>query len=96
MRWQATFDRLDRISRERALTTAESVLLERCIDRIDSGQSERKGRPSAWSPEATARFADLIADGVSIRQAAVMCGRPQNSGITKFRQMKAQLGWQAC
>lgn len=90
---QDIFDRLDRLSRARALTDAESALLERVIVEMD-------GAPPppltyGWAPDQAARFFDLIADDVSIREASRRVGKTECAGSGKFSRIAQAYGWQA-
>lgn len=96
MRWQATFDRLDKISRTRALTSVESALLEKAIGEIDGYREDGPRKGSPWTPEEEARFCDLIADGMAIRAAGRAIGRSSSAGIARFERIKLSMGWQAC
>jgi hypothetical protein len=95
--WQRTFDRLDKISRSRALTADESRMLERAIKEIDAPRNRPRGRPggNSWSREEEARFCDLIAEGMSPREAGVAIGKTESAGAGKFDRIKAHYGWQA-
>jgi hypothetical protein len=98
MRWQATFDRLDKLSRKRALTDNESALLQHAIGELDASAEARATKPTrhgGWTDDEDARFFDLIADGLSISAAARAVGRSRNSGVSRFARAVREMGAQA-
>lgn len=48
-----------------------------------------------WTQEEHNRFFDLIADGVSISEAARRIGRTKNSGIGRWHRVVESMGPQA-
>jgi hypothetical protein len=98
MRWQATFDRLDALSRKRALTDTESAMLEKAIREMDAAEATKAatGQPlQHWTPEEDARLCDLIADGCSIAAAGRIMGKSKGSAAGRFKRIRAEMGWQA-
>lgn len=84
---QATYDRLDALSRTRALTEAESRSLARAIKLIDR-QSTRKGSARGWTPELDRQFLAAIASGCKIGEAAEMIGKTRNAGCGRYRRLR--------
>ena len=100
--WKGLFARLDRVSRSRALTEAESALLERSILALDRPETRRRSievleiqrGPSGWTDDQQDRFFDLVAEGTAIRAAARMVGKSESAGIGLFDRFRRSLGAQ--
>lgn len=90
-RWQAMFDRLDTLSRLRALTLAESVSLERAMAELERAEPDPTVL-GGWPPETETRFLALIDGGMSIRAAARAVGKSSNAGIGRYRRIRARRG----
>lgn len=86
------FHKLDRLSRTRALTDAESELLERAIFELDNPPARN---PRAWTDEMRNRLCDIIADGGTYSDAAKALGKSNNSCIGAFGRIARGYGWQA-
>lgn len=52
-------------------------------------------RPHAWPEQLSARFFDLIADGVSIGMASRRVGKSRGAGQGHFARKRQAMGWQA-
>lgn len=89
MRWQHTFDRLDRISRQRALTDAESAMLERAIEEVDRKATPVVRTQKRWTPSEVVAFVRLISvDQCSVSEAARRMGRTRNAGLGKWHRLQ--------
>jgi hypothetical protein len=86
-RWQATFDRLDALSRIRALTDSESALLEHAIKQID-GAPRPATRAGAWADHDVARFCQLVTEGCSIREAGRRIGKTGSAAVAKWKRLR--------
>lgn len=53
-----------------------------------------KPYPKRGSPQLT-RFADLLADGLTPREAAERMGKDARYGNTMLQKLRIDLGWQA-
>lgn len=102
--WQGVIDRLDGLSRLRALTDAESRLLERAIK--EAAKPKRKATPGdltkpearasiVWSPDMENTLCDLVADGMTISDAARRMGLPTNATQRRFAIIRERMGAQA-
>jgi hypothetical protein len=93
---QPIFDRLDKLSRQRALTENESLMLERAIEGL-AAEVKPRGVTNqfTWSEDETNRFCDLIADGMTPRKAGIAIGKSGSAGIGKFDRMRKAMGAQA-
>lgn len=89
--WHDTFADLDRISRQRALTDRESILMETCIKAID-GPQKRQGHTSStsWPQEDEDTLLRLYGDGIGTTKIARMMGRTENSVKGKLMRMQGK------
>lgn len=84
--WQQTFDKLDTISRSRALTESESMLLEVAIQEIDNASKVERAR--AWSEPEDARLIDLVRSGVAIKEAGRRIGRSPSGAVARYSRLR--------
>ena len=87
-RWQVTFDRLDALSRTRALSEQESELLEYAIGELDKPEPGAR-RARDWSDELTAEFRQHVESGCTISEAGRRVGKGAGSAIGRWKRMKA-------
>lgn len=91
--WEGVFERLDRLSRQRALTDAESCMLERAIAGLEKPSTANNGKP--WTTDEENRFCDMVADGWSIAAASRAIERTPNAGSGFMDRLRRYYGWQA-
>jgi hypothetical protein len=89
---QATFERLDGLSRHRVLSPAESCMLERSLNAIDAETAVSVER--GWTADQLDRFFDFIADEWTISAAARAVGKTRNAGAGMFHRVRRGMGWQ--
>lgn len=88
--WHTTFQDLDRISRQRALTDRESILMETCIKAIDGPQDRVPDRSTAWPVADEDTLLRLHADGLGTAQIARTMRRTENSVKGKLLRMQGR------
>ncbi len=90
---RSIFEKLDKISRERALTDVESLTLEQAIQDMDSVAPHKAFR--SWTQPEEDRLFDLIAEGKSFSAAGKIIGRTKDSCIGRFHYVTKYMGAQA-
>ena len=95
VRWQKTFERLDGISRTRALTDNESAMLEHAMRQCDYADAAHAKQKTRWTETETNALCDIIADGGTFKAASHELGRSKNSCISRFHHVSREIGWQA-
>lgn len=100
-----TFERLNQISRTRALTDKESKSLWESMramgrkPRTARAKAAPKAQPQlggwSWSYDDDAKFFDAIADGMPIAEAGRLVGKNNAASQGRFSRARKVMGWQA-
>lgn len=100
----SVFEFYDALSRRRALTDNESLMLEKAIQAMDSAPPTKPVRyivphsgprdTSGWSPAQIDSFFEIIANGKSVRTAARHVGKTDRAGVMFFHRHRVSLGAQ--
>lgn len=95
--YQQVFDRLDSLSRHRALTDRETDELCRAIQFLDRSKNVtgRSKPQNKWTDYERDQLCEYISQGISFANAGKQIGRTKNSCIGQWREICAKIGWQA-
>jgi hypothetical protein len=88
--WRETFEELDALSRERALTMHESLRLEKAMRMMD--REEPVPPNSAWRDWEDRSLRTLFARGTNVGDIAKRLGRPREAVGRRLRQLSMRRG----